>query len=86
MSLFEGLVELGCKKIIYTGSCWEYGQNKGKLSEDFSIRPSKAFAAAKNALHWLGKKITKENNMQFIWTRLFMSMVLYRRRTHLFLI
>jgi len=71
LNLFEELAELGCKKIICTGSCWEYGQNQGKLSEDLPIRPSNAFAAVKNALYWVGKEIAKENNMQFIWTRLF---------------
>ena len=71
LNLFKELAKLKCKKIICTGSCWEYGQNYGKLSEDFPIRPSNAFAAAKNALHWLGREIAKENNMQFIWTRFF---------------
>jgi len=71
LNLFEELAELGCKKIICTGSCWEYGQNQGKISEDLPVKSSNAFTTAKNALHLLGKEIAKENNMQFIWTRLF---------------
>ena len=71
LNLFEELAELGCKKIICTGSCWEYGQNQGKLSEDFPVRASNAFTAAKNALYWLGREIAKESNVIFIWTRLF---------------
>jgi len=71
LNLFKELAELECKKIICTGSCWEYGQNHGKLSEDSPIRPSNAFSATKNALHWLGREIAKENNMQLIWTRFF---------------
>lgn len=71
LNLFEELAEIGCKKIICTGSCWEYGQNQGKISEDLPIKPSNAFTAAKNALYWLGREIAKENNIQFIWTRLF---------------
>jgi len=71
LNLFKELAELGCKKIICTGSCWEYGQNHGKLSENLPVRPSNAFTAAKNALHLLGREIAKENNIQFIWTRLF---------------
>ena len=71
LDLFEELAEIECKKIICTGSCWEYGQNQGKLSEDFPIRTSNAFTAAKNALHWLGREIAKESNVIFIWTRLF---------------
>jgi nucleoside-diphosphate-sugar epimerase len=71
LDLFEELAEIECKKIICTGSCWEYGQNQGKVSEDFPIRPSNAFTAAKNALYWLGREIAKESNVIFIWTRLF---------------
>lgn len=71
LNLFEELAEIGCKKIICTGSCWEYGQNQGKISEDSPIKSSNAFTAAKNALHCLGREIARENNIQFIWTRLF---------------
>ncbi len=31
----------------------------------------RSMLSSKNALHWLGKEIAKENNIQFIWTRLF---------------
>jgi len=71
LNLFEELAEIGCKKIICTGSCWEYGQNQGKISEDLPAKSLNAFTAAKNALHWLGGEIAKENNIKFIWTRLF---------------
>jgi nucleoside-diphosphate-sugar epimerase len=71
LNLFEELAELGCRKIICTGSCWEYGQNQGEISEDLSVKSSNVFTAAKNALHWLGREIAKENNIQFIWTRFF---------------
>jgi len=71
LNLFEELASLGCKKIICTGSCWEYGQNQEEISEDLPVKSSNAFTAAKNALHLFGREIAKENNMQFIWTRLF---------------
>lgn len=71
VDLFRVLVKAGCPRVVSTGSCWEYGLNKGKLNEDLPVRPLSAFTAAKNALHWLGKEIAKENKGQFIWTRLF---------------
>ena len=71
LDLFEELAEIECKKIICTGSCWEYGQNQGEISEDLPVKSSNAFTTAKNALHCLGREIVKENNMQLIWTRLF---------------
>lgn len=71
LDLFTMLGELGCKRVISTGSCWEYGQNHGRLQEDMIPKPSNAFTIAKNALHLMGKEIAKENDMIFIWTRLF---------------
>lgn len=71
LDLIRVLAEIGCTRIICTGSCWEYGRQYGKLHEYMPVNPINAFTAAKNALHWLGKEIAKENNMQFIWTRLF---------------
>lgn len=71
LDLISMLTKIGCKKFLSAGSCWEYGQQSGKLSEDMAFKPLNAFTAAKNSLHWLGAEIAKENNMQFIWTRLF---------------
>ena len=71
LNLITLLAESGCKSIICTGSCWEYGQQSGKVSEDMTLKPFNAFSSAKNSLHWLGEQIARENNMHFIWTRLF---------------
>jgi nucleoside-diphosphate-sugar epimerase len=71
LELFDLLAGIGCKTILSTGSCWEYGGQQGKLSEDAPVKNINAFTAAKNSLHWLGTEIARENNMQFIWTRLF---------------
>ena len=71
LNLITLLAESGCKSVICTGSCWEYGQQSGKLSEDMILKSTNAFTAAKNSLRWLGEQIAQENNMHFIWTRLF---------------
>lgn len=71
LRLMNALAEAGCKKVLYAGSCWEYGAKLGKVNEDMGVKPMNAFSAAKNALHWLGAEIAKEKGMQFIWTRFF---------------
>lgn len=71
LNLITLLAESGCESVICTGSCWEYGQQTGRLSEDLIPQSTNAFTAAKNALHWLGREIAKEKSMHFIWTRLF---------------
>jgi UDP-glucose 4-epimerase len=71
LKLITMLAEKGCKKILATGSCWEYGQKTGKLTEEAPAKPTNAFTAAKYSLYLLGKEIAKENNMELVWTRLF---------------
>jgi dTDP-6-deoxy-L-talose 4-dehydrogenase (NAD+) len=71
LKLLMMLAEIGCKKILCTGSCWEYGQKSGMLNEDSSVKPSNVFTAAKHSLYLMGREIAQENAMNFIWTRLF---------------
>lgn len=71
LDLFDFLAAIKCKTILSAGSCWEYGQQSGKLNEDTPLKLFNAFSATKNSLHLLGREIAKENNMKFIWTRLF---------------
>ena len=71
LNLFKLLAEIECKRIICTGSCWEYGHQSGIVSEDEGLKPFNAFSAAKSSLHWLGREIASENDIQFIWARLF---------------
>lgn len=71
LDLFLLLSKTDCKTILTTGSVWEYGKTPGKLPEDLPIEPFNSFTAAKNSLNWMGREIANENNMHFIWTRLF---------------
>lgn len=71
LDLFSMLTKIGCKKIIATGSCWEYGKQKGSLNEENIINPHNVFTSAKSSLHWAGKYLAEENNISFIWLRLF---------------
>ncbi|GAG14565.1 unnamed protein product, partial [marine sediment metagenome] len=71
LKLIKTLGEIGCKRIIVTGSCWEYGKKTGEISEDIEINPSNPFTIAKNTLREKGREIAKENNMEFIWIRFF---------------
>lgn len=71
LNLTELLANIGCKRLIITGSGWEYGPQSGKMSEDTPCKLFDAFTAAKRALHMLGQEIANEKNMEFIWTRLF---------------
>lgn len=71
LDLISMLRDIGCKKFIGAGSCWEYGEQSGKLDEEHILNPINAYGAAKISLRFLGEAIAKEGNMQFIWTRFF---------------
>jgi len=60
LDLMNLLAKLQCKKVLMVGTCWEV------LAQPFN-----ACSTAKNALHWLSREIAKENDMHFIWARLF---------------
>lgn len=60
LDLMNLLTKLQCKKVLMVGSSWE-----------LLPQPFNAFSAAKNALYWLSEEIAKENNINFIWARLF---------------
>lgn len=71
LNLIKSLVKIGCKWVLAAGSCWEYGGQPGKISEDTPVKPINDFTKAKNNLRLQAEKIAKKNNVQFIWTRFF---------------
>jgi len=71
ISLYNLLAEIGCKKIITAGTCFEYGDATGRVSENLVINPKTPFVAAKHALHIMGETIAKEIGADFIWMRFF---------------
>ncbi len=70
LGLIELLGKVGCQTILVTGSILEYGNQTGKLGEDFCTKPFNALTAAKNSLHYLGREIANEYKINFIWVRL----------------
>ncbi|HCE45340.1 MAG TPA: hypothetical protein DET40_17510 [Lentisphaeria bacterium] len=60
-----------CRKIISTGSCWEYGNRKGVCMESDAIAADSYFSWAKSSVNgYLGIKC-KEHKIDFKWLRLF---------------
>jgi UDP-glucose 4-epimerase len=72
LDLMFVLAEIGCKKILVTGTCWEYGKVTGKIKEDLIItKPFNSYALAKDCFRRLAEVIAEKNKIQFIWARLF---------------
>jgi UDP-glucose 4-epimerase len=72
LRLYQALVKIGCKNILTTGSCFEYGNAQGRISEEYICSQDiNSFAAAKRALYSIGSKISEESETKFLWARLF---------------
>ncbi len=71
-SLFiENLITNGLKDITITGTCFEYGMQEGKLSEDMVCYPDNPYAAAKDQLRYNTTQIAESNSVHYKWVRLF---------------
>ncbi len=72
INLFHWLVkECGCRKIVATGSCWEYGQSFGPCVETDTLERGSYFSWAKKALCDFGMSMAMQEKINFVWLRLF---------------
>jgi len=70
-NLFNMAVEIECKCILTTGSCWEYVERKGILKENDKLESEEYFPKVKNSLRLFGEDLSNKNNILFYWLRLF---------------
>lgn len=67
----KNLIINGLKNITVTGTCLEYGNYSGELSEDLIPKPTLAYPIAKNSLRIFLNELKKEFDFSFKWIRLF---------------
>lgn len=72
INFFDKIIEnTDCKKIIISGSCFEYGQNKGVCKESDLLNINSYFSWAKHSLsNYLSVKCA-EKNIILNWFRIF---------------
>ena len=59
------------RKIVVTGSCWEYGERTGACSETDTTIPDNWFAWAKEAISQYVKRLCDEKKIDWYWGRVF---------------
>jgi dTDP-6-deoxy-L-talose 4-dehydrogenase (NAD+) len=67
----SNLVRNGAKDISITGTCFEYGMQEGKLSEEMPTHPDNYYAKAKDELRNEIEGLQKNFSFSFKWIRLF---------------
>jgi nucleoside-diphosphate-sugar epimerase len=61
----------GVSRIVGVGSCWEYGELQGELSEHLSTAPTSMFAQSKSCLRQLLSSVEQETSVETRWARIF---------------
>jgi nucleoside-diphosphate-sugar epimerase len=67
----KNLISNGLKDITVSGTCFEYGNQEGKLNEDIYPNPLNYYSLAKDTLRRMLEIYKLSNPFQLKWTRLF---------------
>lgn len=63
--------DVGITTLISAGSCWEYKNPIGAVTEESLLSGENSFKAAKNALKLMSEAFCRENGINFYWLRIF---------------
>jgi len=69
--MINAAYEAGARRVITTGSCWEYLNPNGIIAESHSLDEGNYFKVAKNSVRKFGNLISKQFEAEFVWLRLF---------------
>ena len=67
----SGLVRSGLKRLVVTGTCFEYGMQSGALSEDMPAAPANPYGFAKDNLRRQLQYLKATQPFEFVGARLF---------------
>ncbi len=70
-SFLKRIIADGVKKIVVAGTCFEYGLQEGKLSEDRNTAPLTPYGIAKDVLHRYLIILQQRENFSLVWLRYF---------------
>ena len=65
------LIDSGLKKLVVTGTCYEYGMSSGALSEDQETNPNTPYGIAKDNLRKELFELQQRKNFDLTWARIF---------------
>jgi nucleoside-diphosphate-sugar epimerase len=61
------------EKIVFAGSCWEYGPVIGKVAEGQEKLPANLFATFKNSIRNIAESYFSDSKTKIVWGRVFFS-------------
>jgi nucleoside-diphosphate-sugar epimerase len=69
--LCESILASGCRHLVVSGSCWEYGKVSGLVSEQKHVVNPGVFGATKNAQRLVIKSLVESAGATLAWGRIF---------------
>ena len=70
-NFLKGMIQSGLKKLVVTGTCFEYGMQSGSLQEDMEAKPTNPYGFAKDTLRRQLEYIKDDQPFAITWARLF---------------
>ena len=67
----KNFIESGVKRMVVTGTCYEYGMQCGCLHESVPTQPVTYYGLAKDTLHKYLQYLVQDTQTSFNWVRLF---------------
>jgi len=71
IDLVEKLIDNGVEKLVFAGTCYEYGLQNGKLKENHPTEPMNLYAISKDCLRRTIKNMCERVNVKWCWLRIF---------------
>jgi nucleoside-diphosphate-sugar epimerase len=71
LELLQLMPEIGCRRIMMAGSCFEYAPSRDELMEESPAKPHDLYGAAKHALFLAGSHFAALTKIELIWPRIF---------------
>lgn len=63
--------ETDCRKVVISGSCFEYGKTKGACKESDNVQTTSFFAWAKQSIYNYASLLCEQSAIDLIWFRIF---------------
>ena len=70
-NFLKNMISGGLKKLVVTGTCFEYGMKSGQLSEDMETVPDNPYGFSKDCLRKELEFLQAEESFGLTWARLF---------------
>ena len=71
LKFLKSLINSGLKKLVVSGTCYEYGPSSGAVSESQTTNPNTPYGSAKDSLRKALFEIQSEHDFDLTWVRIF---------------